>query len=340
MKINKIWMLGLGLSLTGCPGDDSPPAEDTGSTTATSMTDEGSTTGQPETTTSVDTTVGETDEPTTGGPEVCLGTSDMGAAVGEACTDNDECMSGVCTIYTDAPLNDDAVCAETPADCATRVTGTVLDFVTREPVSDASVVIAGALQAATNPTGAMAIIEATSGADGRIDATSTGPITMVPLGIVALSSGGGYYLTSTGVAAPGPDMQSYEVGTGNHDIWVVPEGELGDWSDALAMDAMIDPGLLPLGDAGGVVGFVRDADGMPLAGATVTSTSDTSSAIIRYLQDDGSFDETMTSDLGIFIILDPSLPEDFEASVGGMVIGSGTAGSANNVLFTLIITGA
>ena len=34
---------------------------------------------------------------------------------------------------------------------------------------------------------------------------------------------------------------------------------------------------------------------------------------MRCLQDDGSFDETMASDLGIFVALDPALPETFEA---------------------------
>lgn len=332
MKISKTLTIGLGLALAGCPGDDSSSTDTTTSTTdmATGSTGEPMTTGMD---TSGDDTAGsESGEP----PGACLGTSDMGAAVGDACTANEDCMSGVCTIYTDVPLNADAVCAETPANCGTRVTGTVFDFVTGEPVESATVIVAAALQAATNPTGAMAIVEDTSGADGRIDATSDMTI-VAPLGIVALSSGAGYYLTSTGVASPGPDMQTYAVGTGIHDLWMVPEDAVADWSDALGMDPEIDAADLPLGAAGGVVGLVRDSSGNPIAGAVVSSTSDTSMAVVRYLNDDGSFNNTETSELGMFVILNPSVPEGFEASVGGMVVGGGTAGSANNVLFTLII---
>ncbi|MEX1367809.1 MAG: hypothetical protein AB1Z98_32070, partial [Nannocystaceae bacterium] len=190
--------------------------------------------------------------------------------------------------------------------------------------------------AATNPTGAMALIETESGADGRIDATSDATI-MAPLGIVSLASAPSYFLTSTGIAAPGPDMQTYAVGTATHDIWVVPEADIGNWSDALGDDPQIDAADLPLGTAGGVVGLVRDAAGLPIAGATIASVSDSSEAVIRYLNDDGSFGEAETSDTGIFVILNPSVPESFEASVGGMVVGGGQAGSANGVLFTLII---
>jgi hypothetical protein len=104
------------------------------------------------------------------------------------------------------------------------------------------------------------------------------------------------------------------------------------------MDPAVDPALLPLGDAGGVVGMVRDATGNPVAGAVVASTNAGTSSLVRYLNIDGTFNEVATSELGLFVILDPALPEDFEASVGGMVVGGGTAGSANDVVFTLVIT--
>jgi len=339
MTIDKTLMTGLGLlvTLAGCPGDDSSTTTVAGSdSTGPSATEE---TGSGTTPTPADTTMGETGMTEDSGdpPEECLGTGEGTAAEGDACTANSECASGVCTIFTDVPLNDDAVCGPIPASCGTRVTGTIFDFSTGEPVGGADLVVAAALQAATNPTGAMAIVSATSGADGRVDETSADAIS-APLGIVGLASSGGFFLTATGLAAPGPDGVSYDVATGNHDIWMVPEGDLTDWSDELSNDPAIDPADLPLGELGGAVGFVRDSTGAPIAGATVASTGDSSDAVIRYLNDDGTFTDTETSDLGIFVILNPAVPEDFEASVGGMVVGGGTAGSANGVVFTLIVT--
>ena len=68
----------------------------------------------------------------------------------------------------------------------------------------------------------------------------------------------------------------------------------------------------------------------------MASTDGGSGALIRYLNDDGTFNTTETSDLGIFVIVDPGLGEDFEATVNGMAMGTGTAGSAAGVVFTLI----
>lgn len=343
MKIDKTWMIGLGvgllLPLAGCPADD------TGTTVGEESTTAGP--GQTDTTVGAETadstagttvgeeTVGTTAESTGEPPMACLG-SGGATADGEACTANADCASGVCTIFTDVPVNDDAVCEASAADCSTRVTGTVFDFTTREPLPGADVVVAAALQAATNPAGAMALLSATSDADGRIDATSSGPI-MAPIGIVALSASDGYFLTATGVAAPADDVSAYNVANSIHDLWAVPSTDLQNWSDELTMDAEIPPESLPLGEAGGVVGFVRDATGQPIAGAEVASTDDGSGAFVRYLNDDGSFGTDRTSDLGIFVIIEPALAEEFEVSVGGAVVGGGTAGSAPGAIFTLIV---
>src|SRR5690606_22626748 len=200
---------------------------------------------------------------------------------------------------------------------------------------DANVVVAGALQAATNPTMATPIVEATSDGDGQIDATTPAAVTGA-FGVVGLTSAGGYYLTATGLGAPDEDGV-YNVANSIHDVWAVPETELSDWSDALGLDPEIPAANLPLGEAGGVVGLVRDADGLPISGATVSSANDESGAFIRYLNDDGTFGTMGTSDLGIFVILEPALAEGFEVESGGMVVGGGTAGSANGAIFTLIV---
>lgn len=345
---NKTWMIGLGmgllLPLTGCPSDDTgTTVGDTGTTAGPGQTDTtagvdtvADTTAGTNPSTSEATAGTATGESTGEPPAECLGTN-VGAAVeGDPCTANADCASGVCTIYTDVPINDDAACAASADDCSTRVTGTVFDFSTGEPLAGANVIVAAALQAATNPAGAMALLEGTSDADGRIDAVSEGPI-MAPIGIVALSSSDGYYLTATGVAAPADGASLYNVGNSIHDLWAVPTTDLQDWSDELSMDLEIPAENLPLGDNGGVVGFVRDAAGLPIAGAVVTSTDDGSGAFIRYLNDDGTFSVDRTSDLGIFVIIEPALAEEFEVTVDGAVVGGGTAGSANGAIFTLIV---
>lgn len=347
MKLDKTWLLGAGLllPLAGCPSDDTgedtngttSTTDDTTSTTAPTTTTDDTTTSGPGTDVTDDTTLPTTDgtDDTTTGPMVCEGIGGPNAD-GESCTSNDDCASGVCLIFTDVPINEDAVCGETPPDCSSRITGTVFDFLTREPLAGADVLVAAALQAATNPTGADPLAEGTSDAEGRIDTTSNGPI-MAPIGTVALTSAGGYYLTATGVASPVDGGTTYEVGTGIHDLWAVPDTDLADWSTELGNDMAIDAALLPLGDMGGVVGLVRDGMNNPVTGATVASTDGGSGAIIRYLDNDGTFNEMGTTDTGIFIILDPALAEDFEVTSGGMVVGGGTAGSANGAIFTLIV---
>ncbi|MBX7083762.1 MAG: hypothetical protein K1X88_31420 [Nannocystaceae bacterium] len=274
-----------------------------------------------------------------GGTEMCPGAGGA-AADGDACTANSDCASGVCTIFTDVPLNDDAVCGPTPSmteqGCNTRVTGTVFDFSTRMPVEGATVKVAGALNAITNPSGATALASATSGADGRIDVTTEMPINQA-IAIIALVEGADGYLTATGLASP--VMSSiYAVGTGIHDLWLVPAGKLTAWSTALGADPEIDGTALPLGDAGGVIGLVRDATGAPIAGATVVPADAGSAAVVRYVAADDTISADATTDTGIFVVIGAAQTgEDFQAMMGDTVLADGTAGSANGAAFTLIL---
>jgi hypothetical protein len=345
MNMNKHLGGGLGLIValgTACPGgDDSADdtSSETGDTSASGTGTDSMSTSSAGTmsTTSTDTGMDTgTDDTGTG---MCLGTGGPNA-VGDACTSNDDCASGVCTIYTDVPLNEDAVCAETPPDCNTRLTGTVFDFTTLEPVASETVRVVPALQAITNPEGAMAVIEATSGDDGRVDATSSMPINAA-IAIVAIAGGSGdTFLTATGLASAGPS-NAYEVGVGNHDLWVVPSASLTEWSTALMGDPDIDADAqLPLGENGGIVGLVRDDTGAAVVGATVQPEADSSAAVIRYLGDDGSFNDVATESSGIFVIFGaPTTGETFEAVVNDEVVGSQLAGSAAGVVFTLILGG-
>jgi hypothetical protein len=326
--------LGLGsalvLALAGCPADDGMAGEGEGS--ATEATSTGTMTSG----------VSMSGVVTTGGPMECLGIGGAGA-VGDACTSNDDCMSGVCLQFQDVPQDPDAVCGEEPADCATHITATLFDFSAivdtgaPAPLGGTEVRVLKALEAITSPVTATAIASATPGGDGRIDVVTDGPISAA-IAIIAVAGGGGdYSLTATAVAGE-VEMGRYEVGTGIHEFWAVQTATLETWSTALrsdpdAADALGDG----LGVSGGVIGFVRDAEGVPVEGATVTSDSDSSGAVIRYPQDDGTMGTDTTGPTGTFVILGPTpTGEDFTATASGMS-GSGTAGTADDVVFTLIM---
>jgi hypothetical protein len=265
------------------------------------------------------------DEGTGEAPQSCPG---MGgpADIGEPCVLNTDCASGVCSIYRDAPRNDDAVCVETPPDCATRMTGTVLDFDTLAEMPAVPVVMVAAPDAIADAGTAPAIVVLETGPNGRFDGTSDGPIA-AQLAVLALTATDGYDITASGVAQPPAEGgEGYEVGTGLHDVWIMPRTTLTAWSDALAADETIDPELLPLADKGVVAGMVRDGvSGQPIAGAVVSSTTEGSAAIVRYVADDGTLGSEATASSGKFIVLRAGTPETFvaftEVEVGRAVVG-------------------
>lgn len=260
-----------------------------------------------------------------------------GAAAGEACTDDADCESNLCLMYTDVPPDTMAVCAPQPDSCKTRIAGTVFEFPTMTPVADANVKVAGAIGAASNPTNAPAQAEGSTDAMGRFDMVSNDQIDQ-PLGIVGIVTKEGYHLSATGVQSPQVG-NNYGPGTGIHDVWAVNQTTLDGWNTALAGDANLAE-FLPLGDEGGVIGFARDAaTGGPKAGVTVVQ-GDSSNAQVRYLNATGdAFDAAATTDSGVFILVNPGLGENFGAALNGTDVDgvSGTAGSTSGSLFILIM---
>ncbi|MFO7567726.1 MAG: hypothetical protein R6X02_34105 [Enhygromyxa sp.] len=261
-----------------------------------------------------------------------------GADIGEACYSNGDCASKVCERFQDVPPVD-GTCAPTTDECRTRFMGRVLDFTTRETVEGADLRAVQAIMASVDPVGAPGEATGTSDADGIIDTTSDGQVS-APLGVVGLAEADGYYLTATGLASPA-EGNFYGPANTIRDIWVVPADALSDWSGYLDSDPDFTD-QLPLGEAGGVVGLVRDTEtGEPVANAVVVPSSpDTSGAVIRYLNEDGSdFVSDMTSSQGVFVIVKPGLGETFGVEVDNTPVDgvSGTAGSAKGAIFTLIM---
>ncbi|MGB1701151.1 MAG: hypothetical protein ACPHRO_14430, partial [Nannocystaceae bacterium] len=187
------------------------------------------------------------------------------------------------------------------------------------------------------------IVEGTTAADGTYDMLTPGgddrPQEAIAIAALA-EKGADYYLSSTGLDSAG-DMNYYGPGVSLHDIWAIAVADVDGFTALLQADMTFPQDKLPLGDAGGVVGVVRDtATGMPVAGATVVPTAgaDNSNAVIRYLNEaqDG-FDEVGTGSSGLFVLVGPGLAETFEAVVDGEVVAGATAGSAAGAVFIMMM---
>ena len=78
-----------------------------------------------------------------------------------------------------------------------------------------------------------------------------------------------------------------------------------------------------------------------MAGAQVVPVNPgDSTALVRYLNDDGAtFNDQASSSNGVFVLVSPSLAEEFQVDMGGNTISTdnGTAGSASGAVFTMIM---
>lgn len=268
----------------------------------------------------------------------CPGVGLGATPVGGACSANAECVSAVCTIFTDVPLGLAGVCDVPASDCSMRITATTRDIVSRQPKAAIEVRIATMSGLATDPMSATPVVSLLSDPSGRIDVVTPGPPDAL-VGLVALAEGFDFELTATTIAVPlEEDPSSYGVANDVHDVWVVPSEAVAAWSEELSLDGSIPVDALPLVEVGGVVGLVRDAAGAPIAGATVTPTPQGSGMVVRYLGEDGSFDADATGELGLFLILAPASDHELEVLLDGTLIGRGRVLSAHGVVVAFVIT--
>ena len=280
-------------------------------------------------TTAAATTSESTADPTTDTTPTTTMTGET-AADGEACSQNDDCMSLGCLKFRDA---EDGECVAAPANMATRIAGTLLDFATNQPIPSVELRVIGALSALGNPAMATPVAMGNADAAGKVDFVSPEAL-KEGIGIVGIITGGDYYTTATGLASP--TAGKYGPMNGIRDIWGVPSAKLTEWSGILAADVDVMP-FLPLGDNGGVIGLVRNAaDSAPKPGAKVLPVNDTSNALIRYLSDDNmSFNSNATGTSGIFVLVNPGLAEEF--TVEGSADVTAKAGSAKGAAFVMIL---
>jgi hypothetical protein len=263
------------------------------------------------------------------------------AGTGDYCELNEDCATGFCESYQSAPPDPDAVCAEAPADGHVRMLGTLKDFITLETIADQYVRIAGAMPVLADPITAPAVAEGTTNEIGRYDIDGGDNATKEMIGLVALVERSGYYLTASGIVEPEIGGYIYPAGARNHDIWLVSEALISEWSDLLVAH---DSGLsayVPLGEKAGVIGKIRDQDtGDPVAGIELVSRTPSSIAQIFYLNEAGDGLQTGTSSAnGHFIVLDASLAEKLDAYDGDTLVSGheATLGQAFGALFTTSI---
>jgi len=315
-------------ALVACTADKEEPSTDTAAigTTGASTT---AATDATDASASGSTTAGATEAATDTTPTTTMAADT--AADGEACTANDDCMSLGCLKFRDAG---DGECVAAPANMATRIAGTLLDFATGAPIPNVELRVIGALSALGDPANATPVAKGNADAEGKVDFVSPEAL-KEGIGIVGIITGGDYYTSATGLASP--TAGKYGPMNGIRDIWGVPSAQLTEWSGLLMADVDVMP-FLPLGDNGGVIGLVRDAaTSAPKAGAKVLPVKDTSNAFVRYLSDDGlSFNSNATGTSGVFIVVNPGLAEEFTVESNPEI--TAKAGSAKGAAFVMILS--
>ncbi|MBW2276215.1 MAG: hypothetical protein JRF63_01915 [Deltaproteobacteria bacterium] len=263
------------------------------------------------------------------------------AGTGDYCELNEDCETGFCESYQTAPPDPDAVCADGPGDDNVRMLGTLRDFVSLETIATEEVRIAGAMPVLADPLTAPTVAQGTTNDLGRYDILGDDNATKEMIGLVALVENASYYLTASGVVEPEIGGYIYPAGARNHDIWVVSESMIAEWSDLLvAHDSGLSP-YVPLGEKGGVIGKIRDQDtGEPAAGIELVSRTPSSIAQIFYLNSAGDGLQTgSSSSNGHFIVLDASLAEKLDAYQDDVLVSvhEATLGQTFGGIFTTAI---
>ena len=250
------------------------------------------------------------------------GGADAGSgANGAFCTENADCDSYYCVTTQSVPPDPDGACAAALGEGEIRIMANVRDFYSEAAIPDQEIRITGAMAAMMNPSGAAALATATTDAAGVFDISGGAEITGTGVGIVAIGEADGYYLTITGLVEPELEGGVYPSGIRNHDIKLVSQDKLDEWSGYLASFSELSS-YLPLGQAGAVVARVRYVDsGEGVPGVVMTSQSETSNALIYYLNDaEDGFDQTATGASGIFLLFNPALAEKFVAMKDGVEV--------------------
>ena len=328
MKRNSIWLLpALALAMLGCPsedgdGDGDTAADDDDDDAADDDDDDDDADADDDD--DDDDDVGQCGD---GGDEMLFYDPP-----GE-CYNNAGCGTCNCRTFRDNPPDASSTCIDDPDDGMLTVTATLLEFPTNTPIPNTDVTIYNAIEVGTiGPDNANPIGMATADGEGKIE-TRVEPNDQI--GIVATVRADGFVDTATGLAKP-----PWEASNAIHDLFAVSVADAEAWSTELATDAALES-YLPLGENGGVVGVARNRyTGEPMAGIRIVSVNADSTAELRYLNADGTFNSDATTETGIYVLLNPMLAEEFEAELDGAIVSTraNRAGSGAPAVFTMNLT--
>lgn len=315
----------------GCPSDDSDANDDAADTGADDDGGPGDDDGG-----SADESAGD-DGVDDGSPGMCGdgGEDNLFYEPPGECYNNMGCGTCNCRTFRDNPPSMEASCADDPGDDTMLITATLLEFPGDTTIPTTDVSIYNAFEVGTvGPDNATAIGMVSSDGDGRIE---TSVVPMDQIGIVATVRADGFVDTATGLAKP-----PWEPSNAIHDVFAVRQADADAWSAQLAMEAELADAL-PLGENGGVVGVARNRyTGTPVAGVRIVSLTNGADtpAVLRYLNEDGTFNADATTATGVYVLLNPQLAEEFEAEMDGAIVSTraNRAGSGAPAVFTMNLT--
>ncbi len=258
------------------------------------------------------------------------------AANGDYCYRNQQCQSNLCVSFQQTTPDPAGHC-EAGNDNMLAI-GTTLDLETREPVPDVKLEVHGVASyigpLVPFPPPLLSVI---TGTDGRFKQEIASPSDIA--GIFALTTKTGYADSVCDVATPMYGT-NYPPGFERHDILLVKNAVLEEWSNRLSADDEMS-NHMPLGQRGGVVGAVPCIDsGNAVVGATVVPLNADSNAKIGYLNADGTgFVKDGITESGVFVIVNPGTAEKFDVYIGDQKINVTTVrvGSKSGYIFSVDI---
>lgn len=258
-------------------------------------------------------------------------------AVTTECKNNDDCNeedshANYCHSFWTSPPDPDAMCKPGVKD-KLQITGNLRDFETEELIPNAELKLASAGETLHDVLASRTLATVATDENGLFNYEGGSDVNHAELGLVAhLRDFDGYYLTVTGLVQPEIGGVIYPPGIRNHDVWAIStpfRDKITEIMKASGLEA-----LTPFGEKGGVIGKIRDADTGAVPQIPVALKSrirEVSQARVFYLSEDGTkFEEGYSTCSGIFLILQATTSEKFDAYRGSEVVSNheATVGTA------------
>jgi len=260
----------------------------------------------------------DSDTDTDSAPE--MDSVDHHRELGEPCRVREDCKSNYCESFWTAPPDPNATCQEGLPLGEIRITGNIRDLETLEVMPNVDIDIVGGIEMIVDQFGP-AIATVTSDENGLFEIDLGSEATDKDIGLGARVILDGYWLSATGLSETEIDAMFYPPGVRNHDVWAVSETMVSKWNKLLEQEPELEF-YLPLGEKGGALGRIRDADtGLPPTEPVVLKTrlpDSETQAVVRYLNDaEDGFVSDSSKKSGLFVILNASLAEKFDAFRNG-----------------------